>query len=184
MQQVIDVEITGISALLQNNWQGSEEQMISKGKRKTSGTANNADEWRGKLYPIQGGLGHPTAAVENAIIKAARDFKADKRRTMAETVKATVFCNEPYAVLVGKLEPDLIDRSSIVNPNTKGRGFRYRPLFNPGWKARFSVTLADTELVEVDRLKEMIDHAGARIGIGDWRPKFGRFYVSEFKVRG
>jgi len=184
MQVVIDVELKGVSDLLQNNWEGSEVQMLSKGKRKTSGTCNVEGEWKGKLYRTSDGkLGHPTAAIENAIVKAARDFKADKRRSMAEVIKACVFANETMAELVGKDEPDMVHRCSVVNPNTKGRGFRYRPLFSKGWEARFSLTISDSELVEVERVKEILDHAGARIGIGDWRPKFGRFYVKSFSER-
>lgn len=28
--------------------------------------------------------------------------------------------------------------------------------------------------------QEILEYAGIRIGIGDWRPRFGRFYVSSF----
>ena len=35
--------------------------------------------------------------------------------------------------------------------------------------------------MQKDVLKEIIIYAGKFIGIGDWRPHFGRFEVVEFK---
>lgn len=180
-----DVEIQGIAPLLQNNIEGAEEQMTRKGKRSTSGVRDIPDEWKGKLYRIErdGKLGHPSAAIESALVKAARDFKADKRRSMADVVKALVYVDGQYVELVGKKEPDRINRASCVNPNTKGRGFVYRPQFDEGWTGKFVLTCSDTEVIDIARLKEILDYAGYRVGIGDWRPKFGRFIVSKFKER-
>ncbi len=180
---VIDVEIEGIAPLLQNNIDGSAEQMARKGKRSTGGVKDNPEEWKGKIYKIEGGLGHPGGAIDSALVKAARDFKADKRRSMADVVKAICYVNEPFLTLVGKSEPDSINRASVVNPHTKGRGFIYRPLFETGWKASFSLTISDLEMTSIDQIKEILDHAGRRIGIGDWRPKFGRFFISRFETR-
>src|SRR3972149_588974 len=140
---VIEVELKGVAPLLQHNIDGGEEQMLNKGKRKSSGVCNDEEEWKRYLYRIQGNgkLGHPSAALESAFVKAARGFKADKRRTMAEIAKAAFFCNETYIELTGKTTPDRINRSSVVNPNTRGRGFRYRPEFDAGCGGRIAVTM-------------------------------------------
>lgn len=183
IQITFDCEITGIAPLLQNNIASAEEQMSRKGKRATSGVRDNPEEWKSKLYrvPGDGQLGHPSAALESALVKAARDFKADKRRSMSEVVKALVFVPTEWLVLKQKDTDVLVRRDSVVNPNTKGRGFVYRPSFGEGWQATFPLVLADTEVIEVARLKEILDYAGYRIGLGDWRPKFGRFLVSRFQ---
>lgn len=181
---IVDVEIQGIAPLLQNNIEGSAEQMARKGKRSTGGVKDVPEEWKGKIYKIKDGqLGHPAGAIESALTKAARDFKADKRRSMADIIKAICYVQEPFLELIGKSEPDSIHRASVVNPNTKGRGFVYRPLFETGWKGNFSLTVADLEMVDISQVHEILSHAGRRIGIGDWRPKFGRFMVTRFEVR-
>jgi hypothetical protein len=178
----IEVEIQGIADLLQANVLSAEEGLSGSHKRrKTSGAKNEPEEWKKFLYPVEGGLGHPSAAIESALATAAREFKADKRRTMKDVVKACVFVEGDFITLSGKTEPDMIRRDIVVNPNTKGRGFVYRPLFNKGWKATFTLVLADEDAVPSDQLKEMLDFAGARIGIGAWRPKFGRFMVTKFE---
>lgn len=181
---VFDVQIEGIAPLLQNNIEGSAEQMARKGKRSTGGVKDVPEEWKGKIYKIKDGqLGHPGGAIESALNKAARDFKADKRRSMADIIKAICYVEEPFIELVGKSEPDSIHRASVVNPNTKGRGFVYRPLFETGWKGSFALTIADLEMVDISQVHEILSHAGRRIGIGDWRPKFGRFIVTKFEKR-
>lgn len=180
---IVDIEIEGIAPLLQNNIEGSAEQMARKGKRSTGGVKDDPEEWKGKLYKVGSKLGHPGGAIDSALTRAARDFKADKRRSMAEIVKAVAYVNEPYLILLGKSEPDSINRASVVNPHTKGRGFVYRPMFETGWRGSFSLTVGDLEMVSLDQMKEILDHAGRRIGIGDWRPKFGRFFVSKFETR-
>jgi len=184
-QVEVEVEITGIAPLLQNNIESAEQQMTRKGVRKTSGVKDCPEEWKGKLYRVNGNgvLGHPSAAIESALVRAGRDFKADKRRSMADVVKALLYVNDQFITLVGKDGPDRVNRASCVNPNTKGRGFVYRPQFDEGWVGRFTLVISDTEIIDVDRAKEILDHAGYRIGIGDWRPKFGRFYVSQFKIK-
>lgn len=182
-QVIVDIEIEGIAPLLQNNIESAEEQMLQKKKRHSSGVKDDSNEWKTKLYKVDGYLGHPGMAIESALIKAGRDFKADKRRTMSEIIKALCFVNEAFIKIKGKKEPDCINRASVVNPNTRGRGFVYRPQFNIGWKAEFSLTIADLEMIDIEQVKEILDHAGQRIGIGDWRPKFGRFLVTKFKER-
>lgn len=179
----IEVEIQGIADLLQANVLSAEESLAGgKKRRKTSGAKNEPEEWKKFLYPTENGtLGHPSAAIESALATAAREFKADKRRTMKDVVKACVFVEGDYINLIGKTEPDSIRRDIVVNPTTKGRGFVYRPLFEKGWKATFSLVVADEDAVPTDQLKEMLDFAGARIGIGAWRPKFGRFMVTKFQ---
>jgi len=127
-------------------------------------------------------IGIPVIALENCIIHAGREFKADKRRTMKEILKATIFVRPDYAIVNdGVKEPDFIHEAQVVNPNTKGRNIRYRPAFKEGWTARFQIDIDDPEVVPAERLKEILEFAGRRVGVGDWRPRYGRFLVAEFK---
>jgi hypothetical protein len=52
---------------------------------------------------------------------------------------------------------------------------RTRPIFHE-WTAVVKVTY-ETEQVNERQLSEWFDIAGSQIGIGDWRPRFGRFVV-------
>lgn len=53
------------------------------------------------------------------------------------------------------------------------RVIRTRPVF-PQWALTVEGTL-DTEVIDPDQFIQIVDTAGALIGLGDWRPRFGRF---------
>jgi hypothetical protein len=50
---------------------------------------------------------------------------------------------------------------------------RTRPIFRQ-W-ATEAEGVYDESLVDLDRLKQIVETSGSLIGIGDWRPRFGRF---------
>ena len=58
---------------------------------------------------------------------------------------------------------------------SKAMVLRVRPIFSQ-WELRFNV-LFDSSIVNPGNLAEWIEIAGARIGLSDWRPKYGRFEV-------
>lgn len=53
---------------------------------------------------------------------------------------------------------------------------RYRPIFR-NWSAKATV-LFNGEIVNQSEVKKAIEDAGALIGLGDYRPRFGRFKVT------
>lgn len=57
------------------------------------------------------------------------------------------------------------------------RVMRTRPVF-PDWQLAFEGHL-DTEVVSQDAFEGIVATAGQLVGLGDWRPRFGRFKVVE-----
>lgn len=53
------------------------------------------------------------------------------------------------------------------------RVIRCRPVFT-GWSTEADGWI-DTEIIELDELRRIAVTAGGIIGLGDWRPKYGRF---------
>lgn len=53
------------------------------------------------------------------------------------------------------------------------RVMRCRPIFQ-GWTVQ-ATGMLDTEILDPDSLIRIAQSAGAMIGIGDWRPRYGRF---------
>jgi hypothetical protein len=56
---------------------------------------------------------------------------------------------------------------------------RTRPIF-PNWKVS-AYGVLDTEQLDLEGLKQIANTAGALIGLGDWRPRFGRFNATVTK---
>lgn len=70
-------------------------------------------------------------------------------------------------------------------PSTGGRILCHRPCFHD-WKLSFTIDL-DTDIIGVKLLREILDAAGKRIGLGDFRPAckgpFGKFVVTNWKTQ-
>lgn len=57
----------------------------------------------------------------------------------------------------------------------KARIIRVRPMIPTGWKIGFAVEYDESVVNRTSIEKAMVD-AGALCGLGDWRPRFGRFF--------
>ena len=64
-----------------------------------------------------------------------------------------------------------IQRNSII---------RVRPRFND-WSCEFELEL-DEEICDLGDVRQWLETAGNRSGLGDYRPMYGRFEVMEFKA--
>jgi hypothetical protein len=56
---------------------------------------------------------------------------------------------------------------------------RVRPRMEK-WSLDFSITIWDKNIKKED-ISKILNYAGQFVGIGDYRPKFGRFIVTKLK---
>ena len=61
-----------------------------------------------------------------------------------------------------------VDSRPVRIPSTGGRIIRHRPMFHD-WRLSFGLTLDET-IISAKLLREIVDAAGTRIGLGDFRP--------------
>lgn len=135
-------------------------------------------EWFGGLYlNSKGEPCIPAANIEAALIAGA------KKRKLGVKFKASVQCPEmDYPLIyngpkdINKLfeKPEFHDRRGVVV--SQSRTFRTRPRFN-SWSLKFTVQYDAAELNK-EEIEEVVEITGRLIGIGDFRPKFGRFEVA------
>ena len=57
-----------------------------------------------------------------------------------------------------------------------------RPAMYPGWSAEFDLQVNLPEYFAPSLVNDLLVDAGRLIGIGDFRPTFGRFSVTHFEV--
>lgn len=69
--------------------------------------------------------------------------------------------------------PDYVDARGVKVSQAKI--IRYRPIFRQ-WAMNATVAF-NPDVVSANEVKKAIEDAGALIGIGDYRPRFGRFKV-------
>ena len=60
------------------------------------------------------------------------------------------------------------------------RVVRTRPFFK-GWSAQFTLNVMDN-VANKDEVEGWIKDAGLYVGLCDWRPRYGRFKLMDFKV--
>ena len=158
------------------------KEIVSKGSKKmTESDYENRDrlEWEAGLYwDDKDGLIMPSDNIERCIQLGAQKARRGK------DVQAAVFCSDTHAVI--QYEGRTTNKDKLYNHPAftlrkgvaiqKSRLIRVRPMVPTGWSIKFTVEYDDSIVNEKDLLKAM-QEAGALVGLGDWRPKFGRFLV-------
>lgn len=183
------VTIEGISPLLVCAFSAEDAANATAGTRSAitpnkNGTPRDLAEKY--LYWDQAGkkLVIPGPNVFACIIEAGRFHKVGKRQVTTNTTSLV-----PAAVILPDIEIDLepqtweVDARPVVIPSTRGRIMRYRPRFDT-WALSFSLEI-DTDMFSTDFVRLLVDDAGKKIGLGDFRPArkgpFGRFVVKCWK---
>lgn len=184
----ISVTIEGTAPLLQHRYLFKDEAEVFS--KKKSGSKDYSEEWRKALYwNPDVGLFQPATHVEGALIRAASNFQITGRgkKTYKDLIKSTVFV-KPDIIPYGheRLDPDaLLERGIILIHRAicvvqRARVERLRPLLPVGWRLSFTIELHDEQMPK-EVVKEILDYSGKFVGIGDWRPRHGRFQVVRFE---
>jgi hypothetical protein len=120
------------------------------------------------------------AVIPSDNIERCIQLGAQKSR-IGKDVQAAVFCSDALVKLgyegpqnKEKLagDPRFVLRKGVAVQ--KSRIIRIRPMFPTGWTLEFTLEF-DGSILNEKALVKAMDDAGALVGLGDWRPKFGRF---------
>lgn len=138
-------------------------------------------EWLGGLYFSQAsGIHIPGYNVFAAIIGGGKVHK------LGTAVKRSALVEDDCIPLSyeGPSDPDALfsDKRFVDMRSVKvgtSKVMRCRPKF-PDWKLQFTVLYDEASLQRAD-LDRCLQTAGQMVGIGDYRPRFGRFEVLEAK---
>lgn len=79
--------------------------------------------------------------------------------------------------LISNKEYEIDTRPVVIQ---RARVLKWRPRFNE-WRLKFTIDILDDKNISIPNLKEILEKAGATKGIGDYRPRFGRFMVTSFQ---
>ena len=183
----VALKLTGVAPLIMHNARLAdptdpitrEKNKISKGRNKTEEMllAIKEIEWRGGLYLDEKGRpAIPADVVLAAVIQGARKAKLGKEAS------AAVYCEKPFFALdydgpkdIKTLYADgrFCDYRSVAQQ--RQRIMRARPIFR-SWSCNVELQI-DEEILNPDQARDAMVAAGARVGIGDFRPRYGRFTV-------
>ena len=175
----IEVKLTGVAAFLCHRWQCAavaEKSALAKGSAGKKTDDVESFVWRAE----NGHIAIPGTYLGAALVAAAkfRQVPRSPRKSAVDLFKAGVI---PITDLAdtGKPEWDFVDRRRVVI--MRAAITRSRPALRPGWQATFRLLVSLPEYIGIDLLREVAESAGRFVGIGDYRPAFGRFAVTDFK---
>lgn len=176
---IITVAIEGCADLLFHRWNC--ESVDAKSKSAKNSKAKKTDDIESYVYRCEDGtLAIPGEYLRQAIIGAAK-FRQDPRsprKSAADLFKAGVVCLTPLASL-GKAEWDYLDTRRVT---IQRNGInRTRPAMKIGWSASFEFAVNLPEYIDRQMLREVIEQAGRLVGVGDFRPTYGRFGIVKFE---
>jgi len=175
------VRIVGTSDLLFHRW--NVEAVAAKGKAAKGSKAKRSDDVESYVY--RNDVEHiclPGEYLRQAIIHAAK-FRQDPRsprKSASDLYKAGVIALTNLASL-GTAKWDYED--SRRAPVQRQGITRTRPAFKAGWSAEVDLLVNLPEYIAPDALQDVLVNAGRLIGVGDYRPTFGRFAVQSFTVQ-
>lgn len=187
----IETVVKGVTPLLMNRM--TDEQLLAlhtKEKRKFTAPKEPREAAGLKVYQTRDGRPYlPTENFMACLIAAGVYIKLDGKRQMS-TAKSTLLpgfltVEDPYLPLLdGEGKPAVweVDMRQGRNPNGGEAVCIVRPRFDT-WSLAASL-LIDADSIGENAIRELVDIAGSRIGLGDFRPQrrgiFGKFKVTRW----
>lgn len=176
----VALTITGSSDLLFHRWNC--EAVDAKAKAAKNSKAKKSDDIESYMWRDEAGMiCLPGEYLRQSIIMAAK-FRQDPRsprKSAMDLFKAGVVSLTNLASL-GATEPDYLDTRRVMVQRAGVN--RTRPAMRVGWKADFELQILTPEYIDQHFLNEVTQMAGRLIGVGDFRPTFGRFNVTAFSI--
>lgn len=186
--ELVQFKVRGIAPLILHNglladplnkWTKAIASLTARGTKKTDATIMEIGrlEWFGGLYTNEDNrIIMPDFVIEAAIVSGA------KRSRLGTAFKSAIFVTQHAELDLGRRYKSLEDlyedettrdrRLVGVNSN---RVPRTRPIFR-NWQADWNVQY-DSDQVNFANLLKSVQDAGAYCGVGDYRPRYGRFEV-------
>ena len=183
----LKIRIIGVSPLLFHNGQLADPlnshakaiaQLASKRKKTEADHKKMADlEFIGSLYLSAGVPCIPAEMMEAALVRAATQEKRSAKAKAGLVIRQDLLLQYGGSKDISVLCSDPKFRLRCGVRIGTSRVMRTRPKFSD-WAADFTVEFVPTLLNEED-VRSFLSTAGAQIGIGAWRPRFGRFSIQE-----
>ncbi len=185
----LQIRFQGVSPLLCHNGQTADPRnTYAKAMKAVTGKRNKTDadydemarlEWLAGLYRIDGDIVIPDYVIESTIISGA------KKSTRGPQAKCGLFFTEHASLQFDGKPSEITDETlaemfacgsfthTIGVKVGKSKVMRTRPIFR-NWSLSATCQF-DPDVLNQRDIEEFASDAGKLVGLGDWRPKHGRF---------
>ena len=176
----VHVTVEGSADLLFHRWNC--ESVDAKAKAAKNSKAKKEDDIESYVWRNDNNeLCIPGEYFRQSIIHAAK-FKQDPRsprKSAMDLFKAGVVCLSPLSSL-GKTDWDYLDTRRVT---VQRAGInRTRPAMKIGWKVDVDFQILTPEYIDSFLFQDVLNMAGRLVGVGDFRPTYGRFMITNYSV--
>jgi hypothetical protein len=175
---IITIEIEGVADILFHRWNCEAVEAKSKAAKNSAG--KKTDDIESYVYRTDDGqIALPGEYLRQSIILAAkyRQDPRSPRKSAMDLFKSGVVSLTLNASL-GAESWDYLDKRRVVIQRAGVN--RTRPAMKAGWHATFDLQVLLPEYIDRHLLHGVITDAGRLVGVGDFRPTFGRFAIVRF----
>lgn len=184
--------ISGTSTILFHRW--SNEAVAEKAAAAKGSKAKKTDDVETYVYrDASGAICLPGRYLVGSMIdprNGAAKYKQDPRsprKSALDLFRAGVVATTELAPIHSASNPDapaqVWDYLDAQRVTVQRAGVtRIRPAFLAGWRATVSLTVLTPEYISPALLLEVLTMGGRLVGVGDFRPTYGRFAVTSFDV--
>lgn len=174
------VTIEGTAPFLFHRW--NVEAVAEKAKAAKGSKSKKTDNVESYVWRMDSTrVAIPGEYFRQSIIHAAKYMQDPRspRKSAMDLFKAGLIMQTELADL-GKTTWDYLDQRRVTVQRSGVT--RVRPALFAGWRATFDLDVILPEYISGERLHHAIQNAGRLVGVGDFRPTYGRFQIIEFKV--
>ena len=185
----LNITIEGRTPLMCNRFSDERAADSSDGVRGSSAAADRGtplDIAHNKLYLVNGRPTIPQPNLMSCLVGGGQFHKAGKKQITTQKSSMLYACVdiEGVALDIVHKQPWKVDTRPARIPSTGGRILIHRPMFDD-WRLEFTVHL-DTSILSQSIFRLIVDDAGNRCGLGDYRPltkgPYGRFHVVRWDI--
>lgn len=177
---VARVTVEGACPILFHGWNNASVEEKSKAAKGSK--AKKTDDVESYVYRLDDKtLAIPSTYFCGSISYAAkyRQDPRSPRKSAYDLFRAGVVGLEDLCSL-GVKNWDYIDQRRVT---VQRNGItRSRPAFRTGWQVEVPLVVLLPEYIPPQVLNDVLQQAGRLIGVGDFRPTFGRFRILHFEV--
>lgn len=176
----VNVSVQGASDLLFHRWNC--ESVDAKSKAAKNSKAKKEDDVESYIWrDTDGELCIPGEYFRQSIIHAAK-FRQDPRsprKSAMDLFKAGIVSLTTLAPL-GVKEWDYLDTRRVT---VQRAGInRTRPAMRVGWSTQLQFQVLTPEYIDPALFQDVLNTAGRLVGVGDFRPTYGRFFIKSFDI--
>ncbi len=176
----VQVTIQGTADILYHRW--NVEAVAEKAASAKGSKAKKTDNIESYVYrDEEGNLCLPGEYLRQAVIMAAkyRQDPRSPRKSAMDLYKAGVVSLTPLA----SHGVSAWDYEHACRVQIQRNGItRVRPALRTGWTASIQFMVNLPEYIRPQDLQDVLTQAGRLVGVGDFRPTYGRFFVKSFDV--